>query len=54
MQDELVRYLLDTCATVAEAKTALDDASAELTFHLRDVDGVSTYSDPNRIGLGQR
>ena len=46
-------------APLAEARTFwhalydVDDASAELTFHIRDVDGVSTYSDPIRIGLGQ-
>jgi predicted choloylglycine hydrolase len=46
-------------APIAEARTFwhalydVDEASAELTFHVRDVDGVSTYSDPIHIGLGQ-
>jgi predicted choloylglycine hydrolase len=47
-------------APIAEARTFwhalydVDDASAELTFHVRDVDGVTTYSDPIQFGLGQR
>ena len=46
-------------APIAEARTFwhalydVDDASAELTFHVRDVDGVTTYSDPIQFGLGQ-
>lgn len=47
-------------APVAEARTFwhalydVDEASAELSFHLCDVDGVSTYSDPIRIDLRER
>jgi predicted choloylglycine hydrolase len=46
-------------APIVEARTFwhalydVDDASAELTFHVRDVDGVSIYTDPIRLELGQ-
>ena len=47
-------------APIVEARTFwhalydVDVASAELTFHVRDVDGVSIYTDPIRFELGQR
>jgi hypothetical protein len=46
-------------APIVEARTFwhaiydVDDASAELSFHLRDVDGVSVSSDPIRIEAGR-
>jgi predicted choloylglycine hydrolase len=44
-------------APIAEARTFwhalydVDDASVELSFYLRDVDGHSTYTEPIRFGL---
>ncbi len=32
----------------------VDDASAAPAFHIRDVDGVSTYTDPMQFRLGPR
>jgi hypothetical protein len=45
-------------APIAEARTFwhafydVDDASTELRFFLRDVDGVSLYTDPITLSLG--
>jgi hypothetical protein len=44
-------------APIEEARTFwhalydVDDASVELSFYLRDVDGQSTYTEPIRLGL---
>jgi hypothetical protein len=45
-------------APIVEARTFwhalydVDDASMEVSFYLRDVDGISTYSEPIRVGVG--
>ena len=40
--------------TVCHLRADGNAASAELTFDVRDVAGVTTYSEPSQFGLGQR